>query len=145
MLNRKPSVLVAAAAFLLFHTEGAAKAARLQFHYLPAEVGGNTALKPSEAGGTGERAGWFGMARAPRWGQTPGAYAPPLANFAATVRHPYTGRTVIVPLSLPEGTPRVEHVWNRLVYNYGSYTVEIRFLPDGSFDVIYDSGLLRAP
>jgi hypothetical protein len=44
---------------------------------------------------------------------------------------------------LPEGTPRIEHVWRRIVYNYGSYTVAVLFLPDGSVDVIYNSGLLR--
>jgi hypothetical protein len=51
---------------------------------------------------------------------------------------------VVVPLALPCGTPVIEHVWRRTVYNYGSYTVEVRFLPDGSVDVMYDSGLLRA-
>jgi hypothetical protein len=35
---------------------------------------------------------------------------------------------------------------NRVVYNYGSYTVEVQFLPDGSANVVYNSGLLvRAP
>jgi hypothetical protein len=52
---------------------------------------------------------------------------------------------VTVPLCLPEGTPRVEHVRDRIVYNYGSYTVEVRFLPDGSVDVLYSSGLFRQP
>jgi len=50
-----------------------------------------------------------------------------------------------VPLTLPEGTPRIEHRRNRIVYNYGSDVVEVHFLSDGSADVIYDSGLFRRP
>jgi hypothetical protein len=50
---------------------------------------------------------------------------------------------VNVPLALPDGTPVIEHVGQRIVYNYGSYTVEVRFLPDGGVDVVYNSGLLR--
>jgi hypothetical protein len=46
-------------------------------------------------------------------------------------------------LALPEGTPVIMHVWQGIVYDYGSYTVEVRFLSDGSVDVIYNSGLLR--
>jgi hypothetical protein len=46
-------------------------------------------------------------------------------------------------LALPDGTPVIEHVRQRIVYNYGSYTVEVRFLPEGAVDVIYNSGLLR--
>ena len=52
--------------------------------------------------------------------------------------------TITVPLSFPEGTPRIEHRADRVIYNYGSYTVEVHFLPDGSVDVVYNSGLRRA-
>jgi hypothetical protein len=58
--------------------------------------------------------------------------------------HPCTGQAVSVPLALPCDTPVIQHVRNSTVYNYGSYTVEVRFLADGSVDVIYNSGLLRA-
>ena len=44
-----------------------------------------------------------------------------------------------------EGAPRLEYLPARVVYNYGSYTVEARFLPDGSVDVVYNAGFLRDP
>jgi hypothetical protein len=44
---------------------------------------------------------------------------------------------------LPDGTPTIEHVWRGIVYDYGSYTVEVQFQSDGGVDVIYNSGLLR--
>ncbi len=60
-----------------------------------------------------------------------------------TFRHPYTGRNVTLPLTLPEGTPRLEHLADRIVYNYGEYTVEARFFRDGSVETVYNSGFLR--
>ena len=39
----------------------------------------------------------------------------------------------------------MEYVGDRVVYNYGNYTVEVHFVKDGSAEVIYDSGLFRAP
>ena len=57
----------------------------------------------------------------------------------------YGFSSITVPLALPDSTPRMEYVRDRVVYNYGDYTVEVQFLPDGSADVFYDSGLLRAP
>ncbi|HZZ82001.1 MAG TPA: hypothetical protein VFE62_26110 [Gemmataceae bacterium] len=60
-----------------------------------------------------------------------------------TFRHPFSGRNVTVPLRLPDSTPRMEHQTDRIIYNYNDYTVEARFQPDGSVDVIYNSGLLR--
>jgi hypothetical protein len=64
-------------------------------------------------------------------------------NQMVTFRHPYGGRLVTVPLTLPQGTPRLEHRADRSVFNYGSYTVEVRYFPDGTVDVVYNSGLLR--
>ncbi|MBI3407922.1 MAG: hypothetical protein HY040_06145 [Planctomycetes bacterium] len=63
-------------------------------------------------------------------------------NQIVTFRHPYTGRNVTVPLTLPQGTPRLEYRSDRIVYNYGSYVVEARFFADGSVDVLYNSGFL---
>ena len=60
-----------------------------------------------------------------------------------TILHPYTGRNVVVPLTLPRGTPRIEHRTDSVVFNYGSYTTEVRFSPEGLVDVIYNSGFLR--
>jgi hypothetical protein len=39
----------------------------------------------------------------------------------------------------------MEHRADRTIYDYGSYTVSVVFLPDGTVSVIYDSGLMRAP
>src|SRR5262249_11929418 len=144
MLRWKHCLPLAPVALLAFQPHEL-QAARVQFHYLPVDPQGHSVLLPSRTAAAGERVSWFGTVRESYFGRTtvnPTA-RPLIVNVEAPFRHPYTGRTVIVPLSLPEGTPRIEHVRNRVVYNYGSYTVEVRFLPDGSFDVIYDSGLLR--
>ncbi len=77
-----------------------------------------------------------------------GTAKPYAANFQpnrmVTFRHPYTSRNVVVPMKLPDSTPRVEHISDRIRLNYGSYYVEARFLPEGGVDVIYNSGLLRS-
>ena len=63
-------------------------------------------------------------------------------NQMVTFRHPYTARNVTVPLRLPRGTPRMEHRSDRIIYNYGDYTVRARnSCPTGSVDVLYNSGL----
>jgi hypothetical protein len=46
-------------------------------------------------------------------------------------------------MTFPDGTPRIEYAPGRVVYNYGSYTVEAHFYRDGTVEVVYDSGLLR--
>ncbi len=60
-----------------------------------------------------------------------------------TFRHPFTGRNITVPVRLPTDIPRMEHLRDRIIYNYGDHVVEARFLPDGGVDVVYNSGLLR--
>jgi hypothetical protein len=127
-------------ALLLFCIGGSdARAGRVRFHYAPVDDRGNTTLKPGGYGGPGERISWFGFMSEPYFDQ-------PRPTHLATYRHSYTGRPVAVPLTLPESTPRIEHRGrDRLIYNYGSDTVEIHFLPDGAVDVIYDSGLFRRP
>ena len=65
-------------------------------------------------------------------------------NRLVTFRHPYTSRNVTVPMKLPDSTPRIEHISDRVRFNYGSYSVEARFLPDGAVDVVYNSGFLRS-
>ena len=109
-------------------TAGGAEAARVRFHYGPGDLGGTQ----------GQRISWLGAPREPVPG-VPGPMVP------VTFQHLFTRAIVTVPLALPPGTPTIEHVRNRIVYNYGSYTVGVHFLPDGSVDVIYNSGFLRAP
>lgn len=67
----------------------------------------------------------------------------PRPNTCASFTHPYTGQTVRVPLALPDDTPKMVYRPARTIYNYGTYTVEVVFLPDGAVDVVYNSGLLR--
>jgi hypothetical protein len=65
-------------------------------------------------------------------------------NQIATFIHPYTRAQIQVPIAFPpDSTPRIQHRRDRIVFNYGSYTIEVLFLPDGSVDVIYNSGFLR--
>ena len=139
MAKRNRWLKLAAAAALLLASDRLATAARVRYHYVPTDGCDTTTLTPGGAGSAaGERVNWFGSVRQ--------AYdCPPRPTCRVAFRHPYTGRTVTVPLAMPGGTPRIEHVRNRIVFNYGSDTIEVRFLPDGSLDVIYNSGLLRAP
>jgi hypothetical protein len=108
-------------------------AARIRFH-LAADPAGGGCLKAPAAGERRTLTGW-----------EPYNCPPPRATRLVCFRHPCTGQNVSVPLALPDSTPRMEYVRDRVVYNYGDYTVEIRFLKDGSAEVIYDSGLFRAP
>jgi hypothetical protein len=125
-----------AAAPLTFLT-GTAAAAQVRFHYVPIDACGRTALQPT-GGGAGETLRWFGRVREP-------TNVAPRPTHVVTFRHPYTGHNVSVPMALPQGTPRIEYARTRIVYNYGSYTVEAQFRSDGSVDVVYNSGFLRAP
>jgi hypothetical protein len=123
-----------AAAVWLFPA-GRAEAARIRYHFTPADLCGDQ-LQPNGSTATATRSAWFGAVRDT-------SYRPVRPTHLVTYRHPYTGRTVTIPLTLPEGTPRVEHRWNQVIFNYGSYTVEAHFLPDGSVDVVYNSGPFR--
>jgi hypothetical protein len=117
---------------------GRAPAAVARYHYVPVGAGGAMALQtPAPGGAMGEQTSWFGLVREP-------APPPPRTTYHLTYRHPYTGRWVTVPVGLPAGTPRIQYWTARVQYNYGSYVVEVRFLRDGSVDVVYNSGLFRA-
>src|SRR5262249_8778595 len=114
---------------------GTASAARVRFHYVPAANGAPMTLAPIAPNAPGERMSVFGRS----------AYysPPPRATCVVSFRHPCSGCTVAVPLALLTDTPTIEHRAARVIYNYGSYTVEIVFIADGSVDVIYNNGLLR--
>ena len=48
-------------------------------------------------------------------------------NQIVTFRHPANGRNFTIPLTLPQGTPRLRsQETDRIVYNYGGYIVEVR-------------------
>jgi hypothetical protein len=124
-------------AALLIICGNPAGAAQIRFHYAPNNACGSTALKPGgPCCSPGERVAWFGMYRE--------AYnCEPRATHVVTFYHPFIGRNVSVPMAFPEGTPRIEYRSNRVIYNYGSYTVEAHFFPDGSVDTVYNTGFLR--
>ena len=132
-LSGRQSVLFLAALLLL---EGSpVLAARVRYHFTPLDANGTTTLKPGDVSGYEPKAPVLGIER-----RVPGP--PPGTTFLITFWHNLSSRNITVPVTLPEGTPTIEHVRNRIIYNYGSYTVEVRFLADVSVDVIYDSGLL---
>jgi len=126
--------LTLAAAAVCALPAGTATAAQVRYHFTPAELCETTVLKPSATPGT--RVAWFGLYRA--------AYpCQPRATHVVTYRHPFTGGNVAVPLAFPLGTPRVEYRADRIIYNYGSYSVEAHFFADGSVDAVYNSGPFR--
>jgi hypothetical protein len=107
-----------ALAALLAVGTGAAIADVVRYHFVPVTANGQTAYSPGPA-------------------------APKPPTHFMTFRHAYTCQLVTVPVTLPEGTPRVEHVRDRIVFNYQVYAVTVQFFPDGSVDVLYNSGLFR--
>jgi hypothetical protein len=114
-----------------------AAAEQVRYHFVPVDACGATSqVAAGPDGSLGELKRGFGFRPLPY----PYMIRP---NQLVTFRHPFTCRNVTVPLRLPEGTPRLEHRADRIVYNYGDYVVEARFLPDGSVDVVYTTGLLR--
>jgi hypothetical protein len=125
------TLAVAAAAWLISATGADAAVAR--YHYVPNGPNRAMTFTPS-APDAGERLSIFGRAPDP---------TPPRPTVMMTYYHPSSGQVVAVPLALPPGTPQVYHRSNRIVYDFSGYTVQVQFLPDGSVDVIYNSGFLR--
>jgi len=109
----------------------------VRFRYVPVDACATMTQVPAGPNGAlGEQLNGFGLRPQP-FNRT---FRP---NQMVTFRHPYNGRNVTLPLTLPQGTPRLEHVGDRIIYNYGSYVVEARFFPDGSVNIVYNSGFLR--
>jgi hypothetical protein len=130
-------VRLAVVGLMLPWTPCAARADQIRLHYVATSPGGTATLQPAGPGGPGgERVSFFGTVRAPN-------PCPLRPNYLVTFRHAYTGQLITVPISFPEGTPQLEHRGSRIVYNYGSYTITAVFNPDGSVDVVYNSGFLR--
>jgi hypothetical protein len=110
-----------------------AAAEQARYRYVPGGAGSGVTLQ--YAGG--ERLSLLGAVRRPDEG-------PPKATHVLTFTHPVSRQTVAVPAALPTSTPRIEYSFRRVTYNYGSYFVRFVFLPDGSVEVVYSSGLFRA-
>jgi hypothetical protein len=122
-------------AVLLF---GAAsvRAEVIRFRYVAADATGNTVLAAGPQGAPAERAAWLGGPYEP-YGRS---IQPP---HMVTFRHPVTGQNLNVPMAFPDSTPRMASGADRVVYNFTTYQIIARFLPDGSVQVIYNSGVLR--
>ena len=131
MTPRKRVINTLAATVLALATAGTARAERVRFHYPAADICGAAVAAHGGADVPGERVGLFGA------GPVHCRLRP---THLVCFRHLYTGGNVTVPMRLPEDLPRVEHRGDRIIYNYGSYTIETVFLPDGSVDVVYNSG-----
>jgi hypothetical protein len=72
------------------------------------------------------------------------APAPPnhgagVPNQIVTFLHPYTGKAITVPLTLPVGKPTIVTRSDRIIYNYGLFSqkVVVRFLENGEVEVKY--------
>ena len=114
-----------------------ARAEQARFRFVPVDACGHMAQVPAGPNGAmGEQLTGLGLRPQP-FNQV---FRP---NQMVTFRHPFNGRNVTVPLTLPAGTPRMEIRTDRIVYNYGSYVVEARFFPDGSVETVYNSGFMR--
>jgi hypothetical protein len=125
------------AALALIAVPSLAVAEAVRYRYVPTNAGGAMAQVPiGPDGSLGELRRFLGARALPY----PHTVRP---TQMVTFRHPYTRCNVTVPIRLPYDQPRMEHQTDRIIYNYGDYTVEARFLPDGAVDVVYNSGLFR--
>ena len=122
--------------FFVLALPNSTRAEMVRFCFVPIDACGTMQQVPcGPDGAPGELFQGFGLRRQ--------AYAQmPRPTHLVTFRHPI-GRNVTMPLTLPDGTPLMEARADRIVYNYGSYVVEVRFFGDGSVDVVYNSGFLR--
>jgi hypothetical protein len=112
---------------------GSSRADLIRIHFGPADASGMVAPPPA----TAEYVSRFGTLTTPI---QPKIRPTHISKFI----HPYTGRQVQVPITFPpDSTPLILYRNNRIIFNYGTYTIEVVFLPDGSVDVVYNSGFLR--
>jgi hypothetical protein len=138
MSAKQVGLPLAIAILLGLTAAGSAQAARLRYHYRALDERGTTIVRPVNGGAPGERLTW-----SLRWELY--NCPPPRATCMVTFTHPCTHRPLTLPLGLPPDVPRMEYRSDRVIYDYGSDTVEVHFLTDGSADVIYNSGVRRAP
>lgn len=120
----------------IFSVPTSARADAVRFRFAVDAEGGLQQVAAGPQGAIGELVRGFGMQPLPFQRM----FRP---NQMVTFRHPHHGRNVTVPLTLPDYVPRIAYRGDSIVYNYGSYWVEIRFLADGGVDVVYNSGPFR--
>ncbi len=116
---------------------GTALAEQVRYRFAPVDACGNTQLVRSGAGAVGEYQTWYAGPREP-------AYQQLRPTHVVTFRHPYTGRNVNVPMAFPDSTPRILYRSTSIVYSYATYTITALFQPDGTVEVVYNSGFFRS-
>ncbi len=137
MHNFRKSLIWVIGLGFCFSTCGDSRADQVRFRFVPTDLNGTaTQVAAGPDGALGERLKGFGLVPEPFQTQL-------RPTHMVTFRHPYTGQNITVPLTLPQGTPRLEYRYDRILYNYGSYVVEARFIPDGSVETVYNSGFFR--
>lgn len=128
-----------AAGLAILFAAGSAEAARIRYHYAPDGNGVAVLTLAVPGGAPGERLSLFGRRSEPY-------NCAPRTTCCVSLTHACTGRPIQLPLAMPaDSTPRIEYRPNGLSYNYGSDSIDITFVSDGTVDVIYNSGLFRAP
>lgn len=132
-------ILPAALSVALGFGSSAARADVVRFHYQPTPCNGHTTLKVAPDGATGEWRPWALGLRHSNF------YCQPRATHMVTYLHPYTGRHITLPIAFPAaaGTPRIAYERDAVLYSYTGYAIRVEFRPDGSADVVYNSGLFR--
>jgi hypothetical protein len=131
----KPAVVFLSASLSLYLAAATLRADWARLRYV-SQAGSPVLLYRPEDSASGTTASFLGV------GPTR-VVRVPRPNQVVSFRHPATGTSVSVPVAFPLATPRVEYRAAQVVYNYGSYTITIRFLADGSVDVVYSSGPFR--
>lgn len=112
-----------------------AQAEVVRYRYAP-DACGSMQLVPGPGGAPGERSSWLGGPPSPYPRQA-------IATHVVTFRHSYTGQNVNVPITFPDSGARMETVPEYVQFNFTSYQIRVRFIPDGTVDVTYNSGWLR--
>jgi hypothetical protein len=113
-----------------------ARAEVVRYRYVAKDPAGNAVLVAGPNGAPGSRSAFLGGPAEP-------FSRVPAPTHMVTFLHPVSKHNIIVPMTFPQGTPRIEHRGDRVIYNWGSYQVHARFLPDGSVETLYNSGVLR--
>jgi hypothetical protein len=112
------------------------QAAWARLHYVESGAAGALVYQ-LEGSASRTTTSYFGLNVAP-------APAAPRPTHIVTFRHAYTGRMVSVPIAFPIGTPCLAYRTDGVVYDYGTYSITVRFIADGSVDVVYRSGPFRS-
>ena len=117
---------------------GLASAEQVRFRFVPADAFGRTQQVPvGPDGAIGEKITGIGLIPKPyRENFRP--------THMVTFRHPYTGRNVTVPMTLPLDKARLENRADRITYHFnGGYVIDVRFFSDGSVETFYNAGFLH--